>query len=162
MRQIGIKRLRLINVDHGENQVVGGRLQASRLDKQLQWCKTIGASPHIIIGQGIPSWLSTHGGDPNYGPRDWTVYADYLANLFQHVILDQQFASATWEVGNEPETLGSPVPEFPRKGAKGSEKYYQSYLQLYRQIAQAAVKFEAAHPGIKITLGGPAGHPVFL
>jgi hypothetical protein len=156
LRDIGIKRLRLINVDHGENTLVAGRLQAPRLDKQLQWCRLIGADPHVIIGQGIPRWLSSHENNPKFGPKDWNAYENYLKLIFQHVILDQGFPNATWEVANEPDMQDAPVPTYPRAPKRGNEQDYQAYLNLYRHIDKVAREFEATHAGIKIIRGGPA------
>ena len=157
LRALGIRRLRLINVDFGNTEIVNGHLVAPLLDQQLQWCRLIGASPHIIIGQGFPKWLSTHGTNPNYGPKDWTAYQDYVQRFFDHVIFDKGFRDATWEVANEPDIKGAPTPQYPRSAQLGTESDYQAYLQLYRSIAEVAQRLEQSNPGLKIPLGGPAG-----
>ena len=157
LRALGIKRLRLINVDSGNTEIVQGKLVAPLLDQQLQWCRLVGAAPHIIIGQGFPKWLSTHGNDPNYGPKDWPAYKKYLELVFSHVIFEQNFPHATWEVANEPDIKGAPVSQYPRPAQLATEEDYQAYLKLYRSIAEVAQQLEQSHPGLRIFLGGPAG-----
>lgn len=159
LRALGIKRLRLINVDSGNTEIVQGKLSAPLLDQQLQWCRLVGATPHIIIGQGFPKWLSSHGDDPNYGPKDWSAYKKYIQLFFTHVIFDKNFSDATWEVANEPDIKGAPVSHYPRPAQLATEEDYQDYLKLYRSIAEVAQQLEQSHPGLRIFLGGPAGTP---
>lgn len=156
LRALGIKRLRLINVDCGNTEMVQGKLVALSLDQQLQWCRLVGADPHIIIGQGFPKWLSTHGNCPNYGPKDWPAYKKYLEMVFSHVIFEQNFPHATWEVANEPDIKGAPVSRYPRPAQLATEEDYQAYLKLYSAIAAVAQQLEQSHPGLRIFLGGPA------
>jgi xylan 1,4-beta-xylosidase len=154
LKDIGIKRIRLINVDN-QTKVVDGKLIAPLLDTRLDWCQRYSFIPHIIIGQFIPRWLSTHQGDIRSGPKDFQAYDDYVRLFFNHVIFQKGFADTTWEVANEPDCGDAPVPQFPRPKI-GSEEAYQAYLQLYRHIANVAQQIEKEHPGLKITLGGPA------
>ncbi|MFP3868040.1 MAG: GH39 family glycosyl hydrolase [Desulfobacteraceae bacterium] len=159
LRELGTKRIRLINVDYVETQITtdeqgNKKLIARALDNQLDFCEKVGASPHVIIGQKIPPWLSTHKNNPWYGPRDWKIYDDYIRRLMEHVIVTRGFRQATWEVGNEPDTGHGPVIDFPR-GPKGSKSDYLDYLNIYRHIATIAAQLEKKL-GIPIKLGGPA------
>ena len=91
LQELEIKRVRLINVDNGNTSIQGNKLHAPELEKQLDWCQKLGAHPHIIIGQGIPLWLSTYKNDPKFGPLDWILYQDYLKLFFKHVIFEKGF-----------------------------------------------------------------------
>ncbi len=156
LQKLGIKRVRLINVDNGNTSIQGNKLHAPDLEKQLDWCQKLGAQPHIIIGQGIPLWLSTYKNDPKFGPLDWILYQDYLKLFFKHVIFEKGFRIATWEVANEPDAKGAPVPKYPRTSKWASEEEYQAYFQLYRNVAVVAAQLEKEYSDVKILLGGPA------
>lgn len=150
-----IKRIRLINVDNGENELINGQLIARKLALGLRWCREVGAAPHIVIGQGIPRWLSTYQNDPLYGPSDFEQYRAYIQKIFRYVIITNGFKDATWEVANEPDIDAAPHVVYPQSVAFGRDDDYRSYLSLYRTIAEQAVKFELDNPGLKVPLGGP-------
>jgi xylan 1,4-beta-xylosidase len=148
VQQLGIKIVRLINVD--------GDQQRGRLEQGLVWCRQIGAQPHIIIGNSIPRGLSTHGDNPKSGPKDWEAYQEYLRQIFQYVILEKGFPNATWEVGNEPEIGGAVARTYRQVRKIASEEEYRDYFEMYQHVAEVAIRFEQAHPEVKIILGGPA------
>ena len=148
LQQIGIKMVRLVNVD--------GDHQRDRLKRGLDWCQRIGARPHIIIGHTIPRWLSTHGEDRKCGPKDWAAYLDYVQQIMYYVVIERGFREASWEVGNEPEIGGGVMRSFRQTRKFASEEEYQDYFEMYCHIAEAATKFEQVHPGVRIILGGPA------
>lgn len=160
LKEINIKYIRLINVDYDSYTEVSHKKDGSQillapvLDGQLNWCKSVGAAPHIIIGQRIPNWLSIDGSNILYGPKDWQKYDDYIRLIMNHVIVERGFSNTSWEVGNEPDNGNTPVTQLPH-GPIGGDSEYLAYLNIYRHIALIAVELEKKL-GIKITLGGPA------
>lgn len=153
--ELRMKHIRLINVDYGQNTLVNGKLHAPRLTAGLEWCRRIGAAPHIVIGQGIPIWLSTYNNQRLYGPSDWDAYRAYIYRILYYVIVTEGFSSATWEVANEPDIDYAPYPQYPRSQAFGKEDDYRAYFKLYRTIAEVAEQFEQDYPGSSVPLGGP-------
>ena len=173
LKPIGIKTIRCINI------VLPGHFDAegqyvieepNRLSIILRVCRETGARPHVVMFQGFPPSLSFDIRDlpPEqrglmgnqttkevFGPSDWTRFRAYCKAHFQYVLIDQGFADAEFEVGNEPDVGGTPAPRPPRP-PNGSATAYQTYLDLYRNTAQVAVAFEQEHPGVKVHLGGPA------
>ncbi len=175
LRGIGIKMIRCINVDR-----LAGSFDASgryvlgthpaRLNAHLATCTEIGAQPHIIIGQNVPDslrltkeeakdHLAIMGQTPGkslYWNGDWPRLRSYWKELFRYVLIERGFAGARFEVGNEPDIDG----QFPKlidgDGGMGSRKLYQSYFELYKNVALAAREFEQENPGQHVTLGGPA------
>lgn len=159
LTKVGMKTIRCIGVDplpgvflpNGSFQVG----QSDNLLAQLQTCRDIGANPHIIIAQGLHPDLRVSGQTDVFGPTDWTKFRNYCQAFFEYIVITQQFPNAVFEVGNEPD-IGGVISPTPPKPANGSLAGYNAYFNLYTNVAQAAVKFEQTHPGMKIRLGGPA------
>jgi xylan 1,4-beta-xylosidase len=174
LKRIGIRAIRCINVDPlpGEFDAAGafhvgdpGYLRAN-----LETCRAVGATPHVIIAQGIhPALRLTAEDIPEaqrgvmgnqtaesvFGPKDWTRFQRYCEAYFDYVMLQQGFREARFEVANEPDIGGAVYPR-PPKPANGSRALYEGYFELYRNVAAAASRFEAEHAGVKVRLGGPA------
>jgi len=173
--ELGIRRIRCINVDGMVGWFAGDGIFSpqqtpDRLAAHLNTCREIGAQPHIIIGQSIPSELRIEKqdakerlaimgqtpGNRTYWNGDWEKLRAYWKAIFQYVLIDSDFPNARFEVGNEPDIDG----QFPRLvgevGGKGSRKLYDSYFEVYKNAAQAAAEFEKEHPGTQVKIGGPA------
>lgn len=174
LQGIGIRYIRAINVDPIKGTFdESGRYNigdTTHLARHVHICRTIGASPHLIIAQKIPKvlhlgaedvppekrWLMGNPASRHYyGPRDYGLFQNYCDAFFEHVMIEEGFTNACFEVGNEPDTGGCIYPE-PPIPAQGSRRKYEAYFLLYRNVAEAAARFEAAHPGITLKLGGPA------
>jgi len=175
LKAIGMKRIRCINVDgvKGDFSADGAFVateEPARLKAHLDTCRELGAQPFIIIGQYAPSVLRVKkdevktqmailGQNPGYRAYwngDWKKMRAYWKHIFQYVLIDNHFANACFEVGNEPDIDG----QFPRVigevGKMGSRKLYDSYFELYQNVAIAAAEFEQEHPGVKVRTGGGA------
>lgn len=174
LKKIGIKRIRCINVDpvkgkfddKGEFHVDS---DPGYLTGHLNTCRAIGASPHFIIATGLHPDLvvqekDLHTKDPSimgmvhtttFGPKDWTKFRNYCRAVFKYVLIEQKFPDAVFEVANEPD-IGGVLVEKPPKPANGSRALYKAYFRLYQNVAIAARTFEEEHPGVRVTLGGPA------
>lgn len=174
LKHLRMKWIRCINVDPlpGHFTDSGGFVvgEPKRLLAHLETCRAIGASPHIIIGQGLHPALRLSEADLSdaerglmgnqaskvtFGPTDWGKFRAYCRAYFQYVLIEQKFPAAVFEVGNEPDIGGTICPR-PPKPANGSAALYDAYFNWYKNIAQAAREFEAMNPGQKVTLGGPA------
>ncbi|MBI3922990.1 MAG: hypothetical protein HY318_16330 [Armatimonadetes bacterium] len=174
LKAIGIKAIRCINVDPLPGRFdEAGRFIVGKPDRllaHLNTCREIGASPHIIIAQGLLEELRLKAEDiPEaqrgilgnqatqsvFGPKDWTKFQRYCEAYFEYVLIDQKFPDARFEVGNEPDIGGVLCPS-PPKPANGSRSAYESYFNFYRNVALAAGQFEKDHPGVRVRLGGPA------
>jgi hypothetical protein len=169
LKRVGIKTLRLINVDVIGSFETNGRYVVdkgnSRMEEQLAECRSLGAVPHVIVN-GLPADLRLTEADvPDqykadvdkswYGPRDWIKYRSYVEAFFYYVMITQGFRNAEFEVGNEPDGGASlyPTPPMP---PPASTPLYVAYFNLYKNVAEAAVSFEQKHPGVHVKLGGPA------
>ncbi len=158
LRSIGIRRFRCINVaplpgefdDQGAYHVG----DHPRLDAHFRSCRSVGASPHMIIAPGagqkdgterLPPGVVTDGG------VDRARFRNYCKALFRYVLVESGFAQATFEVGNEPD-----IAEAITGRGKGRKVNYDHYLETYRQVAQAAREYESENPGQRVRLGGPA------
>jgi hypothetical protein len=175
LKQIGINRIRCINVDpltgtfDAQGRFVANAMPNDRLVAHLATCREIGAQPHIILATGLHPDLVLKAADlktkepsllgmvhqTTFGPTDWGKFRSYCQAYFEYVILTQGFSGACFEVANEPDAGGGLIEQPPPTGP-GSRRAFEAYFKLYRNVAQAAVEFEQAHPGTKVTLGGPA------
>ncbi len=174
LAKIGIKTIRCINVDplpgsfNKDGKFVIGN--PTSLLAHLSTCREIGANPHIIIASSMhpelrvteenvpPELQGILGNEAKlyiYGPNDDTKFQEYCKAYFEYVIITQNFPDAVFEVANEPD-IGHSVHPLPPKPAMGSRMAYEGYLSLYKNVARAALQFEADHPGTRVTLGGPA------
>lgn len=178
LARIGIRRVRCINVEplpghfDGEGVFQVDTAKRTRLDAHLDTCRAIGAQPHVIIATNMPKELllteeevasqsegimgqqkrSRHA----YGPKDGGKYRSYIKATIRHVMLTRGFRDAAFEVANEPDIGGAMVSRPPRP-AMGSRRLYEEYFEhLYRNCAMAARELEQEHPGLRVTLGGPA------
>jgi len=174
LKRIGIKAIRCINVDplpgtfapDGSFQVG----QPDRLLSHLATCRAVGAAPHIIIAQSVHPELRLTAEDiPEdqrgtmgnqaaqtvFGPKDRERFRRYCEAYFEYVLVRQGWLDARFEVANEPD-IGGGVHPRPPKPANGTRALYEGYLELYRDVATAAGRFEASHPGVRVRLGGPA------
>ncbi|MEI8195695.1 MAG: hypothetical protein WCI73_07290 [Phycisphaerae bacterium] len=174
LKRIGIKTIRCINVDPlvgvfgPDGKFVVGN--PTRLLQHFETCRAVGAIPHICIAIGLPDYLRLTEEDlpaaqrglmgnqmktSAFGPTDWGKFRALYKALFKYVLVDQNFPNARFEVGNEPDIGCLFVPR-PPKPANGSAAAYDAYLNIYRNVAQAAVEFERENPKHKVILGGPA------
>jgi hypothetical protein len=175
LKQIGIKRIRCINVDplqgvfDAQGRFVVDAKANGGLVAHLATCRAIGAQPHVIIATGLHPDLVLKAADlkskdpsllglvhqATFGPTDWGKFRSYCQAYFEYVMITQGFAGACFEVANEPDAGGG-IIEQPPKAGPGSRRAFEAYFKLYRNVAQTAAEFEKAHPGTKVTLGGPA------
>ena len=179
LKHIGIKRIRCIHVapvpgrfDEKGNYSIDLTADdhiASKLANHLATCKAVGALPHIIIAHGLHSDLRLKAEDitidrervlglfqgHDFGPTDWRKFRNVIKANFEYILVRLKITDAQFEVGNEPD-IGGSFAEFPPKPPRGSRELYEAYFKLYRNVAQAAVEFEAEHPGLHVRLGGPA------
>ena len=174
LKRIGIRSIRCINVDPlpGEFDAAGAFHvgQPDRLLAHLATCRAVGAAPHIIIAQGVhPALRLTAEDIPEaergvmgnqaaqmvFGPKDWTRFQRYCEAYFDYILVQQGVRDACFEVANEPD-IGGGVHPRPPKPANGTKALYEGAFELYRNVAIAAARFEAGHPGLKVRLGGPA------
>jgi hypothetical protein len=169
-KRIGIRTIRCINVDLAGTFDKDGKFiisDSARLDWHLDGCRALGAVPHVVIACGVPADLQVkeadvpdqykaliHGG-AMFGPTDWTKFRAYCEAYFEYVMITKGFTNAEFEVGNEPDISGGLYP-FPPKPAMGSRALYEAAFNLYKNVAEAAVSFEAKHPGVPVKLGGLA------
>ena len=176
LKAVGIKTIRCINVEPSDGTFdKDGNFTLTQLNVRLQahldTCTTLGAVPHIIIGTSFPDALRLKPEDvPDqykqdvrdhfYGPTDWTKFRNYYLALFEYILITKGFSNAEFEVANEPDINGGiyPAPPRPSSGARAN---YEAAFNLYKNIAQAAVAFEVKHPGMHVTLGGPAASWAF-
>lgn len=180
LKRIGMRSIRCINVDPLEGSFTatgaftiadpGQASSVRRLLAHFDTCRRIGANPHIIIGTGLPRELRRPSGGTAteagimgqaghaglFGPTDPERYIAYCQAYMAWVMVDQGFRDARFEFGNEPDIGGQfPFPQ-PPLPAKGSRALFDGYLAAYRLAAAAADRVEAAHPGLRVRLGGPA------
>jgi hypothetical protein len=173
LKKVGIKAIRCINVDplRGEFDASGKFIvgKPDNLIANLETCRAVGAQPHVIIATGLHPDLivkdqDVQGRDPSimgmihsatFGPTDWARFQNYCEAYFEYVLITQNFPNATFEVGNEPD-IGGVIYPFPPKPANGSRELYNAYFNLYKNVAEAADRFEKNHPGLRVRLGGPA------
>ncbi|MCX6376275.1 MAG: hypothetical protein NTU88_09645 [Armatimonadetes bacterium] len=176
LRAIGIKTIRCINVDPlpGKFDKAGKFVisdEPNRLLQHLQTCREIGADPHIIVATGLHPDLRVMEEDipasqrgllgnqtktTVFGPKDWGKFQHYCEAYFEYVLITHKFPQAVFEVANEPDIGGAMYP-MPPKPAMGSRALYDAYFALYTNVAKAAQRFEAEHPGVKVQLSGPGG-----
>ena len=156
LKRIGMRRFRCINVapfpgsfDDEGNFILG---EHSRLDAHFRTCRAVGASPHVVMatwgGHNIGVAMVPESVVTDQGV-DWGRYRNYCKAVFRHVLIDNDFPEAAFEVGNEADIRET-------KNGKGSRANYESYFDTYKRIAEAAQEFEAENPGHHVTLGGPA------
>ena len=175
LKKIGIKRIRCINVDplqgsfDAQGRFVVDTKANTYLRSHFATCRAVGAQPHVIIATGLHPDLVLKAADlkskdpsllgmvhqATFGPTDWGKFRSYCQAYFEYVMLTEGFSGACFEVANEPDAGGG-IIEQPPKAGPGSRRGFEAYFKLYRNVAQAAVAFEQAHPGTKVTLGGPA------
>lgn len=174
LKRFGMKTIRCINVDplvgnfSKDGSFVVGKPVG--LLTHLAGCRELGATPHIIIAGGLHPELrlgvedipeSQRGLFGNstaktmFGPTDWGKFRKYCEAFFEYVLVEQKFPDARFEVANEPD-IGGAIQRSPPKPAKGSQALYENYFNLYKNVALAATQFEKDHPGLHVTLGGPA------
>lgn len=160
LQGIGVRRLRLINID---GRLTGMKEDGSpeiewspHLKRQLLYCRQYGFTPHLIIGHVLQAPLAQ--GSPSDQRLDghWAVYEKYVYAFLDHVLREEGFADAYWEVGNEPDINGAAWLR-KAKYPNGARPMYEAYFELYRHIAAAAGTFEQDHPDLpRVRLGGPA------
>jgi hypothetical protein len=176
LKKLNMKSLRCINIDVLKGDFGGDKKftisDTAALDVQLKACRDIGANPHVVVAVRLPEQLlfkpvTKDQEAPGQmglvteevlGPTDWELFRNYYEAYFEYVLITKKFPNARFEVGNEPDSGSAIQAKAPRPPA-GSAASYAAYLELYKNVAQAAEAFEAKHPGVKVTLGGPAITP---
>ena len=174
LKNLGIKTLRLINVGiGGEFDDKGDFIDVKpspRLERDLNICREIGANPHICI-TGLPHQLlktvslkvTRHralGIDLEHkrqkiGPTDFKLLENWYLAFFEYIKIKRGFKDAVFEIFNEPD-LGTLIYPSDKIPPKGSAKAYEAMFNIYRAASAAAKRFEAKHPELKLTVGGPA------
>ena len=161
LKKIGIRMFRCINVapvagtfdEEGDFRVGENKI----LDDHFATCRAVGATPHMILAQWGPTIVVLPKAVVTEQGIDWPRYRNYCKALFGHVLIENDFPDAAFEVGCEPDIRTD-------RGAAGSRANYMAYFEVYKHIAQAAREFEVENPGYHVTLGGPtlAGPFTFL
>lgn len=166
IKPIGIKKLRLINIE--SNVEMLGKVDGSvskydfrRLALALADCRKYHLIPHIVVGQKTPPSALIFASDSGGPTLDTNAYADYAYSLLHYVVVQQGFSSASFEVGNEPDTSGTRWLS-RESGAKGGMSSYTKYLQLYTLWSNAADRLAREYPSSLFRLGGPAITPYTL
>lgn len=180
LKRLGVRTIRCINVEPLEGvftpdggfaiaTAAGGKF-LKRLHAHLDTCRAVGAQPHIILGTSLPPELRVpiaagatgpgimgqNGHARVFGPTDPERYISYLEACITHVMVDQGFAGARFEYGNEPDIHGQfPFPRPPLPGM-GSRALFDGYVAAYRLAAAAADRVQRRHPSLRVSLGGPA------
>jgi len=172
LKDLGIKRIRCINVDafdgsFGEDGSFSLKKEPARMKAHLATCRELDALPHVILGMYVPTELRVKKEDVKaemgalgftpsnhvYWSGDWKKMRAYWKTLFQYVLIDNHFPNACFEVGNEADIAGAFPRPIGESGKMGSRKLYDAYFEVYRNAALAAAEFEQEHPGIKVRMG---------
>ncbi len=162
LKELGTRRLRLINVDAGNLKAIAADGTQTvqwpvTLTYNLKLCRENRWIPHIIIGHVVPPPLTKVG--PNgrkYGPTSWTAYDQYIDTFLKYVVVDQGFKETEWEVGNE---MNSPSQNWVAStlpATSTDENGFNAYAILYSHIAKDVDNFRRQHPGTTLRVGGPA------
>lgn len=156
LKGIGYNLGRIINGDVLNNDFKNSH----RLNARLDFCKAVGAAPHVILARRIPYHLSSAPLNAKqrsmFGPNDWDKFDNYIKNWIKYVTVTKGHKNAIFEVGNEPEH-GSPLLEYvPNAKFKWSKKVFDNYLEIYRHCSNVARDLEK-ELGFPIMIGGPTG-----
>ena len=177
LKRIGVRRMRVGNVsgglpgsfnDKGEF-VIDQSKPSLRLKWTLDTCRKLGASPHVILAEVLPAVLvkKTADGKPPawishpayHGPNDWGKYRSYYKAFMKHILIDQGFPNATFEVGNEADNA-TVICADPPAPVQGARRTYELYFEQYAHTAAAAEELDRelqkTHPGVRVRIGGPA------
>jgi hypothetical protein len=161
LKQLGTRRLRLINVDIGNLKAIAADGTQTvqwpvTLTYNLKLCRENQWIPHIIIGHVLPAPLAkVDAAGRKYGPTSWAAYDQYINTFLKYVVVDQGFSETEWEIGNE-----MSIPEqnwaasaMPKSGTDPAG--FGAYSTLYTHIAQDVVAFRRQHPGTTLRVGAP-------
>jgi len=95
LKQLGNRRLRIINVDRGTLQAIEADGKATvnwpvQLTYPLKVCKQNGFVPHIVIGHYLPAQLAA-GGRKGGPPTSWAQYDRFIDAYLNYVVVEQGF-----------------------------------------------------------------------
>jgi hypothetical protein len=161
LKQLGTRRLRLINVDTSNLKAIAPDGSQTiewpvTLTYNLKLCRENHWIPHLIIGHVIPPPLAkADATGRKYGPTSWAAYDQYINTFLKYVVVDQGFSETEWEIGNEmsiPEQNWVAAAK-PRSGTDPAG--FSAYSTLYSHIAQDVVAFRRQHPGTTLRVGAP-------
>jgi hypothetical protein len=161
LKQLGTRRLRLINVDIGNLKAIAADGTQTvqwpvTLTYPLKLCRENHWIPHIIIGHVLPPPLAkVDASGRKYGPTSWTVYDQYIQTFLKYVVVDQGFTETEWEVGNEMSIPSQnwAAPTLPKSGS--DPVGFSAYSTLYSHIAEDVVAFRRQHPNATLRIGAP-------
>jgi hypothetical protein len=159
--ELTMKRMRIINALGDCAVAAGGKLTGcTRLNASLSHVKQFHLTPHVVVGQWVPSSIS---GNPlHWGAAQWAQYdalcraiVDYVVNQFGGTGFDE----ALFEVGNELEItqnamdLWLTTTPFVRQG---DPSRFVQYDTVYSHWASAVRAAAVENPMKKIRIAGPA------
>ena len=160
LKQLGNRRLRIINVDRGTLQAIGADGKATvnwpvQLTYPLKVCKQNGFVPHIVIGHYLPPQLAA-GGRKGGPPTSWAQYDRFIDAYLNYVVVEQGFKETEWEVGNEMNIVTENWMATQTPAASTDEAGFNAYAILYSHVARDIDNFRRQHPGTIMRVGGPA------
>lgn len=132
----------------------------SRLNNDLSNMKTLGLTPHVVVGQWAPASI---GGNPlNWGASQWAQY-DALCYAIVNYVVNQYggtgFSEALFEVGNELDTTTDPrelwLTTMPAV-RQGDASRFTQYDTVYRHWASAVDLVAMQTPAKKLRIAAPA------
>ncbi len=162
LKQLGTRRLRLINVEHTTLTAIAPDGTPTMqwpvtLTYPLKLCRQNHWVPHIIVGHVVPPPLAKVGRNGRkYGPTSWTDYDKYIDAFLKYVVVDQGFTETEWEVGNEMNAASQNWVASELPAASTDEMGFNAYATLYSHIAKDVDNFRRQHPGTTLRVGGPA------
>jgi hypothetical protein len=160
---LGVRRLRLINIDSPRIHVVDDTILhiewSPHLKEGLAACREYGFVPRIIIGQTLPPSLRVALGGGSDSARLWLLYRLYVKSTLEYVIGDWGFTESEWEVGNEMDLARENWVDALDHPTGDDAQRFVSYMTLYRHISTEIAAFRTRYPLTRIRVGGPAVTP---
>jgi hypothetical protein len=158
--ELAMKRMRIIN-SLGDCALNNGKLMGcSRLIDNLQHVKEKNLTPHVVVGQWVPT--SIVGNPTQWGTTQWAQY-DALSYAIVNFVVNQYggagFGEALFEVGNEMDITPAiqdlwlmTSPAVPQ----GGDARLAQYDTVYSHWATTVDLVARQNPGKKVRIGGPA------
>ncbi|MBI4977117.1 MAG: hypothetical protein HZC28_06510 [Spirochaetes bacterium] len=108
-----------------------------QIEDHVQGIIDCGAKPYVALGFGAPPWLYAGGSERLIRPSHERLseYAEYMADIVRHLVVDRQYPVQYVTVDNEPENVKYPIDD---------------YIELVH-LAKASI--QKAAPSVKV--GGP-------
>jgi len=159
--ELAMKRMRIINALGDCALDASGTLAGcARLNDSLSHVKQFHLSPHVVVGQWVPSSIA---GNPfQWGAAQWAQY-DALSRAIVNYVVNEfagaGFDEALFEVGNELEITPNArdlwlttTPFVPQ----GDPSRFVQYDTVYSHWAKAVRAVAEQNPAKKIRIAGPA------